>query len=185
MDKPNNDEENDESYTPLIGTLIRDRLLKNVKTIKVCDNSRDLKACGFANKYYRNGNEDIGVGGNKLSTGAAAILADGSSVAFVSSPSDRGSGALKHIYANIYYDVNGINPPNTYGEDYFMFYFTNENIMPVGTQGEILYSFANNCLDANGKNSGISCSVWVIQNGNMDYLHCDDLSRDGKHKCSD
>ena len=31
--------------------------------------------------------------------------------------------------------------------------------------------------------NGRACTAWVIFNENMDYLHCDDLSWSGKHKC--
>lgn len=32
--------------------------------------------------------------------------------------------------------------------------------------------------------TGGGCTAWVIFNENMDYLHCDDLSWNGKTKCS-
>ena len=30
-----------------------------------------------------------------------------------------------------------------------------------------------------------SMTAWVLHNENLDYLHCNDLSWDGKHSCRD
>lgn len=40
--------------------------------------------------------------------------------------------------------------------------------------------FENACIHGNDYSR---CTEWVIKNGNMDYLHCDDLEIDGKNKC--
>lgn len=44
---------------------------------------------------------------------------------------------------------------------------------------------ANHCTtqDVNDSNNGKGCAGWIMANGNMDYLHCDDLSFDSKTKC--
>ena len=31
--------------------------------------------------------------------------------------------------------------------------------------------------------NGYTCAAWIIYNENMDYLHCNDLSWDGKKRC--
>lgn len=41
-------------------------------------------------------------------------------------------------------------------------------------------SFDNECLQ---KTSGFGCTAWVIYNSNMDYMHCSDISWDGKTSC--
>ena len=33
--------------------------------------------------------------------------------------------------------------------------------------------------------NGAGCAAWVLLNENLDYLHCADLSWNGKKKCSD
>ena len=53
-------------------------------------------------------------------------------------------------------------------------------------RGTTVSSFENKCnmskkTDANG----YGCTAWVLQNENLDYLHCNDLSWDGKHSCRD
>ena len=57
-------------------------------------------------------------------------------------------------------------------------------VVPVGARNYTStgYNFENSCLSDTGY--GWGCAAWVIENENMDYWHCDDLSWDGKHKCS-
>ncbi len=181
-------DKNEESYAATNAILVRDRLLKNVKKTRVCDNAKNQKACGFANEiYFLDGQtKDSTISGSSALT-ASAALADGSSVMFIANGaalSNRGPGALAYTAGIIYYDINGIKPPNTYGKDFFFFYLTNQNIMPCGTEDETLYTFNNNCVNVRNQ-AGVGCTAWVIFNENMDYLHCDDLSWNGKHKCSD
>ena len=80
----------------------------------------------------------------------------------------------------IHVDVNGFKGPNVWGRDRFQFGMTSDKILPSGFPTSS--SFNDNCK--NGTNStGTGCAAWVIYNENMDYLHCDDLSWDGKQKC--
>ncbi len=60
----------------------------------------------------------------------------------------------------------------------FAFIIRKHRIDPLGTDNN---TFKNYCL--NGKNRS-RCTGWVIVNGNMDYLHCDDLDYNTKTKCS-
>ena len=74
-----------------------------------------------------------------------------------------------------------------------LFYFKldyNKGIIPTGTQSpellnDLSLNFKQNCNRKSTSNTanGRACTAWVIFNENMDYLHCDDLSWDGKHKC--
>ena len=85
----------------------------------------------------------------------------------------------------------------TYGKDIFYFkMLPDKHIIPEGLKDTYskyydydLYATNNftfekkcNRTKTSGEN-GRSCTAWVIYNGNMDYLHCNDLSWDGKHKC--
>ncbi len=174
-------DDDEETYNATNAILIRDRLLKNVKTVKLCDNAKDQTACGFGKKYYLNGKED----GAMVNLYAAALLADSSSIAFVATGANatpnRGSGELSYVYGQIVYDINGIKPPNTYSKDIFGFYLTEHSIIPFGTTNETTYSFAKYCLGSDS--TGLACPAWLVYIGNMDYLHCDELSWNGKHKC--
>ena len=83
-------------------------------------------------------------------------------------------------------DINGSkNSPNTVGIDIFYFQVNSTNISPYGLSTDIFYDFPRFCDDVTDTslNNGYACTAWVIYNENMDYLHCDDLSWDGKHKC--
>lgn len=87
-------------------------------------------------------------------------------------------------------DINGAKSgPNKIGVDIFYFIITRENIAPMGSRlvTGVLRSFPENCTldDTRDPVNGYACAAWVIENKNMDYLHCTDLSWDGKHKCSD
>ena len=174
-------DEEEETYNATNAILVRDRLLKNVKTVKVCDNAKDQKACGIADKiYFRDGHIDVNLSGSKAKT-ASALLADGSTVVIIAdydNEGNRGFGELSHVYANIHYDINGIKPPNTYGKDIFIFYLTENSIIPCGTTNETTFTFVD-CFNGHG----YACTAWVIYNENLDYLHCKDLSWNGKHKC--
>ena len=78
------------------------------------------------------------------------------------------------------------------GVNAFTFYLTPEGIIPGGMEGmgnnSYARSFTNDCnrtkdaLSSSLSNMN-SCAAWVIYNKNMDYLHCDDLSWNGKHSC--
>lgn len=67
------------------------------------------------------------------------------------------------------------------------FYFklnSNAGIKPKGMANDTSMSFENYCnLNKNITHNGRGCTAWVIYKENMDYLHCNDLSWNGKSKC--
>ena len=85
-------------------------------------------------------------------------------------------------------DINGImNPPNSVGQDIFYFAVYPDRVVPRGSSLETLLSFDKSCNRTNAvvgsSQLGYGCAAWVIEKGNLDYLHCDDLSWTGKQKC--
>ena len=85
-----------------------------------------------------------------------------------------------------YVDLNGKDKPNKLGEDFFYFYVTDKGrIYPCGHISTLLDDvekqtfFEQNCLNANGA----ACANWVLENENLDYLKCKDLSYNGKRNC--
>ena len=122
---------------------------------------------------------------------ASGILADGTPFwIYVSSKSCNFSASetdikLKNICAEFKVDTNGFKKPNEYGKDIFSLYLTKNSVIPVGTVNENYSSFERLCNRNFGdvSSNGDGCAAWVIYNGNMDYLHCDDLSWNGKTKC--
>lgn len=84
-------------------------------------------------------------------------------------------------------DVNGYSKPNVLGKDAFFFAITNTQILPFGLENNkgIMHGedFINACSKQATYQPGLGCSAWVIYNENMDYLHCDGLSWEGKKNC--
>lgn len=113
-----------------------------------------------------------------------AILTDGTLIMFNKSAM-RGGNEGNYLYAQIYVDINGFKGPNQLGRDFFYFYINPEKIVPAGAKAleekNEDQKFTKNCIQQNG----YACAAWVIYNENMDYLHCKDLSWDGKHSCKE
>lgn len=100
-------------------------------------------------------------------------------------------------------DINGDKNPNIMGRDMFSFVFTENGVVPSGLPENLssstgfiineegvaeeipLTDVLEGCNRTNCIGHCETCSAWVIRNENMDYLHCDDLSWDGKKSCSD
>lgn len=78
-------------------------------------------------------------------------------------------------------DVNGEKAPNRFGFDTFWFYITPQKIVPWGLDA-YNYSFDSYCKNKSSA-GGLGCAAWVIYNGNLDYLHCSNLSWNGPTKC--
>lgn len=100
--------------------------------------------------------------------------------------SNIGGGALAHTCGELFVDLNGRRPPNATGKDVFLFYVTKFGVLPMGSQEEKSnsFTFKNYCnMDKPGKLNGYGCAAWVIYNGNMDYLHCNNLDWATKTKC--
>ena len=112
-----------------------------------------------------------------------AILTDGTLIMFNKSAMWGYEG--NDLYAQIYVDINGFKGPNQLGRDFFYFYINPEKIVPAGAKAleekNEDQKFTKNCIQQNG----YTCAAWVIYNENMDYLHCKDLSWDGKHSCKE
>ncbi|MBE7710277.1 MAG: type II secretion system protein [Cyanobacteria bacterium SIG32] len=92
----------------------------------------------------------------------------------------------KTLCADLTIDINGKDKGENYwGKDVFRFSITQNGIFPRGIQSDDGFPFESYChpLDGNRSTYGEACTGWVIENSNMDYLHCSDLSWDDKRKC--
>ena len=154
---------------------------KYLKYQKTCGRN---KGC-FPNVTYKS---VTGNGYNKweddTTDRSRAILTDGTLIMFNKSAMWRGNEG-NYLYAQIYVDINGFKGPNQLGRDFFYFYINPEKIVPAGAKAleekNEDQKFTKNCIQQNG----YACAAWVIYNENMDYLHCKDLSWDGKHSCKE
>jgi prepilin-type N-terminal cleavage/methylation domain-containing protein len=89
---------------------------------------------------------------------------------------------------NLYVDVNGDEPPNAFGKDIFPFKLHEKTVAGAGNRTEPYYYFSRMCNLRNastwdGGINGYDCTGWVLEKGNMDYLHCNDLSWNKKSQC--
>ena len=144
-----------------------------IKIIKDCENK---KGC-WGIKYSLNGNryEDI----DKYSNYYKAILADGSIIAVKVNDSEFSNDVNR--WAEYMIDLNGDKGPNVLGKDVFNFMFTKTKVKPFGQDS---YGFDNGwCSSISPNKPSVGCAAWVLQNENMDYLHCNDLSLNSKTSC--
>ncbi len=176
--------------------IMANNMKKFLKLSEDCVDMPDpqaLKICGHQDKIgKRRVNDDI----YKSTTenyGRSVILGDGTTVAFsvYSGQCNHQYGAAKNVCGSIAVDVNGSKYPNQSGEDQFSFFFTKDKLVPAGIKGSYI-TFERACnrtidLPYPTHNSGnmYACTAWVLYNENQDYLHCDDLSWDGKHSCKE
>ena len=152
--------------------------------LKIAKNCEQNEGC-FAQGYYKR------VGGSDWTTidddfsGLKLhrfILADGTLAYIQTRSASCESNGFECAFIGI--DINGKNKPNTFGKDLFIFILTKNGIIPRGMQNTTGSSFDDECkIKESGVTNGWACAAWVIYNENMDYLHCNDLSWEGKHKC--
>ena len=75
------------------------------------------------------------------------------------------------------------NEKGVYGENIFYFNGYPNRIVPEGSQTGSKFSFSYCKKTVSGQYAGRGCTAWVLYNKNMDYLHCNDLSWNGKTTC--
>ena len=119
---------------------------------------------------------------------AKAILADGSTIwlyTYGSCNYDLTSSTGLKSCGCLMLDTNGMKKPNQEGMDIFVFEVATTAILPTGMANDTSAggNFNDNCRDKATTN-GAGCAAWVIYNGNMDYLKCNDLSWTGKTTCN-
>lgn len=95
--------------------------------------------------------------------------------------------ALQNICADLTVDIDGNKGSNTWGKDIFRFSMSNYGIIPRGTAEETHHIFEDCRVKLKDKNvsvlDGETCTAWVVYNGNMDYLRCNNLSWSGAKTC--
>lgn len=96
---------------------------------------------------------------------------------------------LQNVCGWIAVDTNATGKPDIWGRDIFSFYLTKYGIYPQGTEHDSL-SMQKYCTSSRVFSqfygdfaNGQACSAWVLHNENMDYLHCSDISWQGKKYC--
>jgi prepilin-type N-terminal cleavage/methylation domain-containing protein len=158
----------------LYNILIKD----NIKISKYCDNTDT--GC-FSNKIakYPDG---VNLPYSYVTTNiVAALLVDGVAIGVDARSLDCTFdwGGLQ-VCGIIHIDLNGKKAPNQIGQDTFEFAILKDKIVPA----DLMFTENGNCKNTNIINRKTRCvTSWAVINENMDYLHCDDLSWDGKITC--
>ncbi len=131
-----------------------ERVTEFMKVSKDCGNG---SGCMPSSIKTLNGNSGGGYDGGDTNV-YTCVLADGTGLAF---------DEIGFVEA----DIDGIKGSNTWGKDLFTFVFNPDGVDPEGfnhTDSQL----KNGCFKTGG-----SCTGWVVQSDNMDYLKCpNDLS---------
>ncbi len=128
-----------------------------------------------------------------------SILADGTGIIDVwfydpSCKSIYGTAkALQNVCGEMFVDIKANNKGRKItGDTVFIFYITEFGLYPIGSAMENQntsassppYNFETHCnISQSNLLNGYGCSAWVLQNENLDYKKCSDLSWSGKRKC--
>lgn len=173
--------------------IMANNFKKHLKLSQDCTNmngTQARKVCGIRDNAGKNNLLEI-VGAS--SQAKAIILNDGTIVGFRIYEGNCAMvfGDLKNVCGKLYVDLNGQKRPNSGGYDQFSIYVAKDKLVPSGFKGDIL-TFEQACnrkidvpFPGFSGDGMYSCAAWVLYNENQDYLHCDDLSWDGKHSCKE
>ena len=128
-----------------------------------------------------------------------SILADGTGIIdvwFYDPACKRNYGkvkALQNICGEMFVDIKANNKGRKItGDTVFLFYITEFGLYPMGSAMENQnssdtagpYNFETHCnISQSKKLNGYGCTAWVLENENLDYKKCSDLSWSGKRKC--
>ncbi len=177
--------------------IMASNMKKFLKLSEDCVDMSDTQAkkvCGQEDKIGKLYIQNAIIQNTVKKNGRTVILSDGTTVAFrvYSGQCNHQYGTIKNVCGSITVDVNGSKYPNQSGEDQFVVCFTKDKLVPAGIKGSSL-SFERACNRTihspypshDGGSNMYACTAWVLYNENQDYLHCDDLSWDGKHSCKE
>ncbi len=128
-----------------------------------------------------------------------AILADGTGIIsiWIDSPTCElnlgSSKPLQKVCGQLFVDIKANNKGRKItGDTVFLFYITEFGLYPMGSAMENQnshdtrppYNFETHCNISQSKLlNGYGCTAWVLENENLDYKKCSDLSWSGKRKC--
>lgn len=177
--------------SPDAAKKMSDIFTKYIKVSKICYS--DL-GC-FPDVTYTKLDGKDGRNMDRYNAVSKFITADGMSVFIYSYGSADVNLSLGKVYGVIGVDINGFKKPNTFGKDLFSFVLGKDRVIPCGTSSSTmpwtdeegtlveLPTFPNSCNTNECIGLCEGCAAWVLFQENMDYLHCDDLSWDGKTSC--
>ena len=120
------------------------------------------------------------------------VLNNGTVLNFASHNGDRSpkdwckTSASSSLASSLYYgscgyiflDINGASLPNIDGRDVFKLHIYYDGLAPVGRKRDTIWvnSFNDQCMGKKEFTYFGSCTGWVIEKENMDYLHYTNLT---------
>ena len=114
-----------------------------------------------------------------LNNGSVIQFSAGNGDGYVSSWCTAGlnSGSYQGVCGYISLDINGASGPNIDGKDLFRFKIYQDGISPLGRKKDDVWieTFNNGCMGRHFYQFG-TCTGWIIEQGNMEYLHNSDLT---------
>ena len=150
-------------YDEASAILIADKLKPFMKVALDCGVNDENAHCApnMAYKYLKGTNE-TNYATNSISHTYKIVLMNGCSIYI------RGGQPEAKSIAVFYVDTNGKAKPNTWGRDFFQFYYLPvKGLYPAGHPEQSSASSANSC---NLNNTGFGCAYYVLHNKNMKYL---------------
>ena len=149
--------------------------LKVMYDCGVGNNTNSL--CLNKSKYY---NIDGSQATTILSSYYDLVLADGTSVMFMSRHLESEIEENKKSLGVIYIDLNGPKGPNRWGYDLFELAITNDQILPRSLENKLNdEQILSECINT----TGYGCSGWVLLKHNLDYIRCPDDLKLGFSSC--
>lgn len=145
--------------------------------VKICETRQN---CPYISYTSLDAKKPLTIGDNIFANNYTKALLGKNMIIYATTQSPKcnlnfgTSDLLKKVCGQIIVDVNGINKPNVFGKDTFIFYLTQYGIVPAGLKEDTKNSFQNECNPNNSH--GYGCTGWVLLNLNMEYLHNDKLN---------
>ena len=153
------------NYSEWDNSTTASRLADFLKISKDCGHSRS--SC-FSSTMKEAGSGSEVLGGSNSSTANYMVLADGTSLAI--------SGNT------IYVDIDGPQKGSaTASKDVFAFEISDTG--EIKPSGDLNFNAGSLLSCGCFSNGGVECTMWVIQNENLDYLKCPDKLTENKTSC--
>ena len=142
---------------------IADKLKPSLKIAVDCGIS-DPKGYCVKRTYYRKNGQKHDVNYATNTSYYKIVLLNGTAIWWKASDSGERS---RGTYIVFFIDTNGIDLPNTWGKDLFVFAYENGGIKPWGARDSI-YPYDTTCKLPSS--IGYGCAYWVVHNQDLSYL---------------
>ncbi len=152
-----------ERETKAAAELIANNILPYLKVAEDCG-VNDIENKCISQKYLkRNGTPHSRSYANDTRY-YKVVLNNGSSIWMKSTDASEYSRGNSHFI--FFIDTNGVNKPNKFGDDLFVFSYENNKLVPLGSSTSYA-PYTTDCLPKNS--SGYGCAYYILTKDKMDY----------------